>query len=135
MFSCFSRGLWASLFGFFTSSDSIFGHPWTQFGAKVGLILLSCRQTWFVIDFIVVHLLHTNFKVFLPPLLRLVDVKNPQVHSTRPGGMREAIRRPSGRRAEYRAGSSKFFSPSLASISVFHFFHIFPVLACLLPPP
>ena len=58
-----------------------------------------------------------------------------QLQISRPGGMREAIRRPSGRRARWRAGSSKFFSPSLASISVFHFFHIFPVLACLLPPP
>ena len=33
------------------------------------------------------------------------------------------------RRARQRAGSSKFFSPSLASTSVFHFFPYFPVLA------
>ena len=122
VFSCFSRALWATFFSLLTSLVCMLGHPLIQFRAKVESILLSCRQSWVVK---VVHLLHTNLKVFLPPLLQSVDVKDPQVHLTRPGGMREAIRRPQGRRAEHRAGSSKFCSPSLASTSVFRFFHIF----------
>ena len=40
--------------------------------------------------------LHTKFKIFFPTLRRLVEVENPQVHPTLPGGMRKAIRRPPG---------------------------------------
>ena len=42
--SCSSRRLWASFFGLLTSFHLIFGHPWSEFTAKVGSILLSSRK-------------------------------------------------------------------------------------------
>ena len=107
---------------FWASVDPIWGKSWFD----------SSRQTWFVIA---VHLLHTNFKIFLPPLLRLVDVKTAQVHLTRPGGMREAIRRPSGRRArcpqDLPSSSLHHWLQFLSSI----FSIVFSSFGCLLPPP